>query len=602
MLGSQVNHFSDQKATLVSINQQLKNSIQNAIQNIYQKSVEKKNIRLLDTPKHFKGSHTLPLFALSKMLQTPPLQVGEAIGTHLQANKSIQNYQVIQGFLNLHLPNHVWIKGFKNFFFDKNRGISQASPSEKIVIEYASPNTNKPLHLGHLRNIFLGDTLARIFTALGHQVTRVNLINDRGIHICQSMTAYQLWGSNTTPDIARMKGDHFVGMFYVKFAKENQAIHKNNDNTTTPTYLEKKAANMLKKWEKDDPHVKKLWKKMNSWVYDGFKITLEQLGITFDQQYYESTTYHLGKEMVQKGLSIGLLYKKENGSIWADLSQEGLDQKLLLRPDGTSVYITQDLGNAQMRYEKFQFDRSIYVVGNEQDYHFKALKLILKKLHQKYADHMYHFSYGMVTLPEGRMKSREGTIVDADHLMEEMHTQVQQHMQNLDKKHLAIGQEEQQALERMIALGALRYFLLKVEPKKNIVFDPKSSIDLHGHTAAFIQYTHARICSLFQKHTDFSWYSALDTVSLSSEEKNLIIHILKLPEKIQEVVELYNPSILAQYVYDLAKLYNKIYTAQPILQAPNAIDKQFRLLLSYFTQQLLQFIMDLLGITLPKRM
>ncbi len=590
------------KTIMQNINTKIQIGIQKAFTIKYQKNIPIQNIRIMPTPKNFVGSHTVAVHAWQNIVDNNIQDIAQNIGKYLVDKNIIISYQVVKGFLNLSLHDSTWINAFKQLYTHKNLGIVKEK-KRKIAIEYASPNTNKPLHLGHLRNIFLGDAISNILSALGHDVVKVNLINDRGIHICKSMVAYQLFGLDETPSSSQMKGDHFVGKFYVLYEKIHKiaAMVRHNDPQQEQTPIQNQAINMLQNWEKGDKEVIQLWQKMNKWVYNGFQKTLERIKVCFDKTYYESDTYLLGKKMVYEGLKKNIFQQKNDKSIWIDLEKQRLDNKLLLRSDGTTVYMTQDLGSARIRYQDIKFDQSIYVVGNEQDYHFKTLKAILHQLEEPYAPYITHLSYGMVDLPSGKMKSREGKVVDADNLMDEMLEHAKAQSKNINKT-IVTDKKEKKELHEIIALGALKYFLLKVESKKKIVFDPKASIDLHGYTATFIQYTYARICSVIQHHTSSSWFSDLDLLSLEKEEKNLIIHIVKFSDKLREAAHSYTPSILAHYVYDLAKLYNQMYASLPILHADNNTLQQWRLILSAIVARILQYIMHMLGVELPQKM
>jgi len=494
---------------------------------------------------------------------------------------------------------------------NRNYGKNKVKKGAPVVIEFSSPNTNKPLHLGHIRNNLLGWSVSEIVAAAGHPVVKVNLVNDRGIHICKSMLAWQKWGNGITPENAGEKGDKLVGDFYVRFDQE----YKNEVNNLIAEGIEKKQAeleapllheakSLLKKWESEDEKVRDLWKTMNGWVYKGFENTYRRLGIEFDKTYYESETYLFGKKLVDEGLEKGILFKKDDGSVWCDLSDEGLDEKLLLRADGTSVYMTQDLGTAQLRFDEYQPSDLIYVVGNEQNYHFEVLKLILKKLGRTWADHIKHLNYGMVELPHGKMKSREGTVVDADDLMDEMETTAKKMSEELGKFD-DFNAEESDVLYRMIGLGALKYFILKVDPKKTILFNPEESIDFNGHTGPFIQYTHARIRSVLRKADDQNInYKSSKQVpeNLEGKEKNLLKILYDFPQVIRQAAENLSPALVANYVFDLAKEYNQFYHEHQILKEPEISTRNFRIGLSEFIGNTIQSAMELLGIDVPERM
>ena len=509
------------------------------------------------------------------------------------------------------IADTIWLQQLANIGKQTQFGIAP-SHGKKIVIEFSSPNTNKPLHLGHLRNNFLGHAMAEILKAVGYEVYKVNLINDRGIHICKSMIAYQKFGQQATPTTANMKGDHFVGHYYVKFETiYKQQIAANIAEGFTPEQARQKAPilleaqEMLQKWEKGDKQVLALWEKMNHWVYQGFSTTYAQLGITFDRTYYESKTYLLGKKIVQEGLKKNIFYQKQDGSIWADMTTTGLDHKLLLRPDGTSVYITQDLGVAALRYQDYHFDQSIYVVGNEQNYHFSLLFKLLHQLGHTYATNMHHLSYGMVDLPTGKMKSREGNVVDADKLIEDMTEIAAKHTKNLGKID-NFTQKKQQQLYHILAMGALKYFLLRVEAKKNILFDPQASINFQGNTGPFIQYTYARISAIIKnaEKMNITHKNIIlnQQIILKSIERAIIILLYQFPEKLQEAAKTYSPAIIAQYAYDLAKTYNHLYASLPILHAKTPSLQAMRIYLSATVAKILHQSMQLLGIVLPVRM
>ena len=544
--------------------------------------------------------------------QQHPDEVAQQLGKWLQTHSTlVADFNVVKGFLNLILVDQVWLKQLAAVGRDVYFGAAPPN-GKKVVIEFSSPNTNKPLHLGHLRNIFLGDAVANILQAAGYTVCRVNLVNDRGIHICKSMVAYQQFGQGETPTTAGIKGDHLVGNYYVKF----EQVYREQVATLTKQWgdparaaqeapILREAQQMLQKWEQGDRAVRALWHTMNSWVYEGFAITYQQLGIAFDKTYYESATYLLGKRIVEEGLSKDIFYAKKDGSVWADLTGEGLDHKLILRADGTSVYITQDLGVADLRYDHYHFDRSIYVVGNEQDYHFEVLFKLMRQLGRSYAQDMFHLSYGMVDLPTGKMKSREGTVVDADQLIGEMIAIAVQRTQQLGKVDNFSDQEEQK-LHHTLAMGALKYFLLRVEASKRILFDPQASIDLQGHTGPYIQYTYARIAAILRKarsvgldHRGDVWN---DNLILQPVERVVITHLAQFPKKIQEAATAYSPAIIAQYVFELAKAYNRLYGEVAILSAESPASQQLRLSLSATVAHAIHRSTDLLGIHVPERM
>ena len=573
------------------------------------------SISFQKTRKEFEGDFTLVTFAYTKETKKSPEQIGKDIGDYLVANEpQVSAYNVVKGFLNISLQNIFWLNYFNSIKNNLNIGLKTANSNGRtVMLEYSSPNTNKPLHLGHVRNNLVGYSVAQILKANGNNVIKANIINDRGIHICKSMLAWQKWGNGETPESVGLKGDHLVGKYYVIFDKEykkqieelvTQGKIKEDAEKQAPLIIE--AQNMLLKWEAGDKEVVELWKKMNGWVYDGFAVTYKSLGVDFDKMYYESNTYLLGKELVKEGLQKNVFYKKENGSVAIDLTAQGLDEKIVLRSDGTSVYITQDIGTAIERFKEFpQLNQLIYTVGNEQDYHFKVLFKILEKLGYQWAKECYHLSYGMVELPEGKMKSREGTVVDADDLIDEMFNTAKQTTEELGKVD-NFTQEELQELYKTISMGALKYFILKVDPKKKMLFDPKESIDFNGHTGPFIQYTYARIKSVLRKAEGQVEYSRNNvnsqTASINALEKEIIKLIYDFEGAVEESAKLYNPSIVANYVYELTKLYNRFYHEFNILKEDDETIKSFRLQLSSITAQAICNAMNLLGINVPERM
>ncbi len=569
-------------------------------------------LSLQPTRKEFKGQYTFVVFPFLRFTGKKPEETGRIIGDHLlQKGKLISDYNVVRGFLNLSVRPEIWHQVFVELYRDNRYG--QLPPKGRhFLIEYSSPNTNKPLHLGHLRNNFLGYSTSQIYKAAGYEVTKVNLVNDRGIHICKSMLAYKKFGNGETPESSGIKGDHLVGNYYVKFEQEykkevsrlvENGMAKEEAKDRAPLIVEARA--MLKAWENNDPEVRALWAKMNRWVYDGFDITYKRMGVDFDKTYYESETYLLGKAIVEEGLTKGLFYRKNDGSVWVDLTDEGLDEKLLLRADQTSVYITQDLGTADLKYRDTLCDRSVYVVGNEQDYHFEVLFKILKKLGRPYAGGLYHLSYGMVDLPGGKMKSREGTVVDADDLIDEMIETAKKHTEELGKIE-GFTEEQANDLYEILALGALKYFLLKVDPKKRMLFNPEESIQFHGNTGPFIQYTHARISALLRKaredRLDFSNPVFEKLGTLDESVINIIYMLNGLPQLIADAAENYSPSQIAQYIYDIAKEYNRFYTEESIFNEPDEERKLFKLAFSEMVARTIHFTMGLLGIRVPERM
>ena len=572
-------------------------------------AVDKSQLQLQKTRKEFEGDFTLVTFPLLKLSRKSPEATANEIGEHIVANTpQISSFNVIKGFLNLVLAPAFWAECFKEIAAAENYG--DAAPSGRtIMIEYSSPNTNKPLHLGHIRNNLLGYSVAQILKANGHNVIKVNLVNDRGIHICKSMLAWQLYGQGETPASSGMKGDHLVGKYYVEFDKHYKAQIKelvaegmSEDEAKKKAPIMLQAQEMLRKWEAKDKEVYDLWQTMNGWVYDGFDVTYKALGVDFDKVYYESQTYLLGKSLVQDGLDKGVFFRKEDNSVWIDLAADGLDQKLLLRGDGTSVYMTQDLGTALSRFEENKLDDMIYVVGNEQNYHFQVLKLVLKKLGYEWSDNIYHLSYGMVELPEGKMKSREGTVVDADDLIADMVSTAREMSDELGKLD-GCSEEEAANICRMVGLGALKYFILKVDPKKTMLFDPRESIDFNGNTGPFIQYTHARICSVLRKAAESGIdYSSCGEVDLLAEEIELIKSLAELPSVVAAAGENFAPSMIAAYAYELAKTFNGYYHDHSILREEDSAKRAMRLQLAAAVAQVIRKSMSLLGIEVPERM
>ena len=585
--------------------------VANGIERLYNENIDAAQIQIQKTRVEFEGDYTVVVFPFLRLSKKKPEDTANELGEFLKNNlKEIKGYNVIKGFLNLVVSDEYWISAFQNAVNEKNFGIKTKTGGTPVVIEYSSPNTNKPLHLGHVRNNLLGWSLAEILKASGKKVYKVNLVNDRGIHICKSMLAWQKWGNGKTPQNSGMKGDKLVGDFYVLFDKEykkeiaglvSQGMKEEEAAQKAPLILEAKA--MLKKWEEGDPGVRKLWAMMNGWVYEGFDITYKRLGIDFDKIYYESDTYLLGKKLVEEGLEKKVFHKKEDGSVWADLQDEGLDEKLLLRADGTSVYITQDLGTAQLRYDDFKAGKLIYVVGNEQIYHFDVLKILLKKLGKPFAENIYHFSYGMVELPHGKMKSREGTVVDADDLMDEMVETARKTSEELGK-FKDFSPDESKRLFEMIGKGALKYYILKVDPKKTMMFNPHESIDFNGNTGPFIQYTHARIRSVMRKAASqgIDLKNEIPVTALNESEKTILKIIYDFPQTVMQAAEAFSPAQIAGYAYNLAKEFNRFYHDYSILNEPDAEKRNFRLSLANFTAKVLKSAMALLGIELPERM
>ena len=596
----------------MTIEQQLQNAISAALEQNY--NITTSQIVLQSTKKEFEGDFTLVVFPYVKQARKAPDVVAQEIGAYVQnAVSDIAGFNVVKGFLNFVVAPSYWTNFVANILDNSTYGITSCNPdAAPIVVEYSSPNTNKPLHLGHIRNNLLGWSVSELLAANGNKVKKVNLVNDRGIHICKSMLAWLRYGNGETPESSGMKGDHLVGKYYVEFDKHykeevkalmEKGMEEEEAKKQSPLMLE--AQNMLKKWEEGDKEVRDLWQKMNNWVYAGFDETYRKMGVGFDKVYYESNTYLLGKELVQKGLDLGVLFRKDDGSVWCDLTGDGLDQKLLLRKDGTSVYMTQDLGTALLRHNDFGAERLIYVVGNEQDYHFKVLKLILGKLGFDWADKVYHLSYGMVELPNGKMKSREGTVVDADDLIAEMeHTaeaMSQEHGRNSD-----LSAEQQHELYHILALGALKYFILKVDPSKNMLFNPAESIDFNGNTGPFIQYTHARIRSIVRKGEEqgilLCQPIAENGISLTDKEREVIKILHSLPDTIRQAAENYSPAMVANYAYELAKSFNSFYQDTPILRDTDPATMTFRVQLCAEVAQALKNTMKILGIEVPERM
>jgi arginyl-tRNA synthetase len=587
-----------------NIQQQLQLELAKGLKALFQ--IEVTEIVLQETKKEFEGAYTLVVFPFTKQAGKAPAAIATDLGEYMLANCSIvKAYQVVQGFLNLSVQDSAWLGLLANVASDKNP-FQLTSKGEKVLIEYSSPNTNKPLHLGHLRNNFLGFSVAQILAAGGYEVVKTNLVNDRGIHICKSMLAYQLFGNQETPETSGLKGDHLVGKYYVAFDvayKEEMAelkakgIEEEQAKKEAPILL--KAQEMLLKWEQGDEEVMNLWNKMNAWVFAGFEKSYQTMGVSFDKIYRESNTYLLGKQIVDEGLASGVFFQKPDGSVWINLEADGLDEKLVLRKDGTSVYITQDMGTAQLKYEDFKASQSVYVVGNEQDYHFEVLFHILKKLNKPFSQGNFHLSYGMVDLPSGKMKSREGTVVDADDLMAEM-------IQTAKDRTLELGkidgftEAESNELFHNLGLGALKYFLLKVEPKKRMLFNPEESIDFQGNTGPFIQYTHARICSILRKGGEITTVST--DSELAESEQELIYLLGEYKATIAQAAANFAPSVIANYAYDLAKTFNKFYNELSILSEENEVKRNIRLTLAELTGKTIQHATSLLGIVSPNRM
>ena len=595
------------------IEQQIAGSVIAGIKELYGAEVTPAQVQLQKTKKEFKGHLTLVVFPFLCMSKKAPEQTAQEIGEYLVKNEpAVAEYNVIKGFLNLTVACSCWIDLLNNIQADKNYGIVPVAKNAPLVmIEYSSPNTNKPLHLGHVRNNLLGYSLSRIMAANGNKVIKTNIVNDRGIHICKSMLAWQKWGNGATPESTGKKGDHLIGDFYVLFsnklkeetaALEAKGMTKEEAEAASP--LMQEAREMLRKWEAGDEEVRALWKMMNDWVYAGFDETYKMLGVDFDKIYYESNTYLEGKKKVLEGLEKGIFYRREDGSVWADLQNEGLDEKLLLRQDGTSVYMTQDIGTAKLRFDDFPINKMIYVVGNEQNYHFQVLSILLDKLGFEFGKGLVHFSYGMVELPEGKMKSREGTVVDADDLMEEMINTAREISQELGKLD-GLSKKEAEDIARMVGLGSLKYFILKVDPRKNMTFNPKESIDFNGNTGPFIQYTYARICSVLRKAAEqgIALPEVLPTdFEISDKEEGLIQMVANFAQVVKEAGETYSPACIANYTYDLVKEYNQFYHDFSILRESDEKLKVFRLVLSANVAKVVKEGMALLGIEVPERM
>ena len=581
-----------------------------AVKELYGQDVPEKMVQLQKTRSEFEGNLTLVVFPFLKMSRKKPEDTAQEIGEWLAAHcEAVAGFNVVKGFLNMSIADEAWLKLLESIDADEHFGLKQATDESPLVmIEYSSPNTNKPLHLGHVRNNLLGWSLAQIMAANGNRVVKTNIVNDRGIHICKSMLAWQKWGNGATPESTGKKGDHLIGDFYVAFDKHYKAeIKELVDKGMSPEEAEKQAPliqeahDMLRRWEAGDPEVRALWKKMNDWVYAGFDETYKRMGVSFDKIYYESDTYLVGRDTVLEGLEKGLFYRKEDNSVWADLTPDGLDHKLLLRSDGTSVYMTQDIGTAQLRYKDYPIDRMIYVVGNEQNYHFQVLSLLLDKLGFKWGKDLVHFSYGMVELPNGKMKSREGTVVDADELMDEMIATATE-MAGEPGRLQGVPDEERADVLRMIGLGALKYFILKVDPRKTMLFDPSESIDFNGNTGPFIQYTHARIQSVLRKCCDNYKIADISKVAPNDKETSLIQKLADFTIVVAEAGRNYSPALIANYVYDLAKEYNQFYHDCSILKEMEEPVRCFRLLLSATVADVIKRGMGLLGIEVPDRM
>lgn len=592
--------------------QKIISAVQSAIKELYGAEVPVGQIQLQNTRSEFEGHLTVVTFPFLRMSKTGPEQTGQAIGEYLKANipEVVTNFNVIKGFLNLVISDKCWVKELEESLplpLPEGKGAEKSVPSGEdlgeakplVMIEFSSPNTNKPLHLGHVRNNLLGESLSRIVKACGNEVVKTNIVNDRGIHICKSMLAWKKWGNGDTPESTGKKGDHLIGDYYVLFDKKNKEQEKDlPEGEETP--LMKEAREMLVKWEQGDKEVRSLWEMMNNWVYAGFDETYKTLGVSFDKIYYESQTYLVGKDLVLKGLDEGLFYRREDESVWADLTKDGLDEKLLLRSDGTSVYMTQDIGTASLRFKDYPIDKMIYVVGNEQNYHFQVLSILLDRLGFRWGKDLVHFSYGMVELPNGKMKSREGTVVDADDLVETMIENAYNVSKELSKN-ADIPEDEAREIARKVGLGALKYFILKVDARKNMLFNPEESIDFNGNTGPFIQYTYARIHSILRKAGQMQ-FDGLAESSLSTKEISLIQKLKAYRQTVLQAGKDYNPSLIANYCYELTKEFNQFYHDYSILGAETEELRQFRLLLASSTADTLKEGMYLLGIEMPDRM
>ena len=595
----------------MTLEKQIATALQTALKNLYNIDIEADPALVQPTRKGFEGDLTVVVFPWVKVARKSPDALGAEIGQQLLENTDVvEDFNVVKGYLNLQIKESFWMDLLEQESDNQDYGKQPQREEAPVLIEYSSPNTNKPLHLGHIRNNLLGHSVSQILKACGHPVVQVNLVNDRGIHICKSMLAWLKYGDGETPERAGMKGDHLVGKYYVVFDQHykqeqkelvEQGFTEDEAKDEAPLILE--AREMLRKWEDNDPEVRALWAKMNGWVYAGFDQTYDRLGIRFDKTYYESETYLLGKSLVQEGLDKDAFYRHEDGSVRVDLTDEGLDEKVLLRKDGTSVYMTQDLGTAQLRYEEFHPQKMIYVVGNEQNYHFDVLKLVLsKKLEKEFGEYIYHLSYGMVELPSGKMKSREGTVVDADDLMDDMYQEAKDSTEALGK--FQFSPEEADKLYEMIGLGALKYFILKVDPTKNMLFNPAESIDFNGNTAPFIQYTHARIRSMLRKGAEngIDLFARLPQLSLSEEEKTLVNMLYQYPKTVLSAGDNFSPALIANYCYDLAKQFNHFYQDTPIFKEEDVAKRLLRLKLSRWVSLVLRSGMKLLGIDVPEKM
>jgi len=594
----------------MNIEQQIMTAAQAAVKALYGQDVPEKMVQLQKTRSEFEGSLTLVVFPFVKMARKSPEQTGQELGDYLVAHcDAVSKYNVVKGFLNLSIADEAWLGLLADIDADAHYGEKVANEQSPLVmIEYSSPNTNKPLHLGHVRNNLLGWSLAQIMQANGNRVVKTNIVNDRGIHICKSMLAWQKWGNGETPESSGKKGDHLIGDYYVAFDKHYREEIKqlvaqgmDEEQAKQEAPLIKEAHEMLVKWEQGDAEVRALWEKMNSWVYAGFDETYQKMGVSFDKIYYESQTYLKGKAKVEEGLAKGLFERHEDGSVWADMTNEGLDQKLLLRSDGTSVYMTQDIGTAEMRFQDYPIDKMIYVVGNEQNYHFQVLSILLDRLGFKWGKELVHFSYGMVELPNGKMKSREGTVVDADDLMQLM-VEDARRVSDEAGKNADMTEAEKQEIARIVGMGALKYFILKVDARKNMLFNPEESIDFNGNTGPFIQYTHARIRSILRKAGNIGSTSITSTSGLNAKEVELIQKMSEYGAAVEQAGKDYSPSGIANYCYELTKVFNQFYHDYSILNEEDEAKKQVRLVIARNVAKILKNGMALLGIEVPERM
>ena len=595
------------------IDTKIQESVATSLKRLYSIETKAGDVVLQKTKREFTGDYTLVVFPYVKQARKSPEAVAQEIGTAVQElTAEVKSFNVIKGFLNFEVDDSYWLDFANGIAADKQYGLKKVAAGEApVVIEYSSPNTNKPLHLGHIRNNLLGWSVSQLLAADGRNVKKVNLVNDRGIHICKSMLAWQRFGDGETPESSGMKGDHLVGKYYVEFDKHykaeikqlmEQGMEEEQAKREAPLMVE--AQKMLKRWEEGDKEIRDLWQQMNGWVYAGFDETYRRLGVGFDKTYYESNTYLLGKELVQKGLDMGVLFRKEDGSVWCELTDAGLDQKLLLRRDGTSVYMTQDLGTALLRQQEFGADQLIYVVGNEQDYHFQVLKIVLKRLGFDWADKVYHLSYGMVELPNGKMKSREGTVVDADDLIDEMERTAEEMCRDRGKNE-EMSEAERKELYHILALGALKYFILKVDPTKTMLFNPAESIDFNGNTGPFIQYTYARICSIVRKaegEKGLDLSAAVGGVALGDKERDIIKLLHDMPGTVAQAAAAYSPAMIANYTYDLAKAFNSFYQDTPILRESDEARMRFLVRLCRSVADGIRNMMWILGIEVPERM